>query len=125
MSRQEAVDFISRKVNGQVTNELFSSSSSTGISRSESLSSKITNSVGLDSNSAVMTANTTMPLLNISFVIQEREKLTNWKKRYENQASRNEIQNLALSLCVKKTFRIVSCHTINMTKKDYNRFLNM
>lgn len=87
MTRQEAVELISRKLNGQVTSELLSSSSSVGINRSESVSMKMSSSIGTESNSnSLMTNNAGLPLLNISFVVQEREKLANWKKRYENQA---------------------------------------
>ncbi|CAL8138262.1 unnamed protein product [Orchesella dallaii] len=86
MSRQEAVELISRRVNGCATNEAYSSSTNVGTSRSESLSTKVSSSTGTESNvSSVVANNSTMPLLNISFVVQEREKLANWKKRYENQ----------------------------------------
>ncbi|ODM97010.1 Eukaryotic translation initiation factor 2-alpha kinase 4 [Orchesella cincta] len=87
MSRQEAVELISRRVNGCVTNEAYSSSTNVGTNRSESLSTKVSSSTGTESNvSSVVASNSTMALLNISFVVQEREKLANWKKRYENQA---------------------------------------
>lgn len=108
MSRQEAVEFISRKVYGHVSNELLSSSNCVGISRSESMSMKMSCSIGNDScSSSQLTNNAALPLLNISFVVQEKEKLANWKKRYENQASCKHEHDYEFF------FKVCSCmHTI-------------
>lgn len=110
MSRQDALELISKRVNeanlasdggvGGGGGNSGSSGSSIGINRSDSLISKLGggNSLGIsmmgmgssDSNqsSAATTNSFSQAFFSISFVVQEREKLATWKKRYENQASK-------------------------------------
>lgn len=53
---------------------------------------KMSGSIGTDSASNNLTTNNVAPaLLNVSFAVQEKEKLANWKKRYENQARQKKI----------------------------------
>ncbi|CAG7836539.1 unnamed protein product, partial [Allacma fusca] len=82
--KAEAVDFILR--NRRASNEIIDTLGSAVQTKNDGLGSRV-GGQSVDSNgmSVSQPMSTNTPAVNISFVVQERDKLASWKRRYENQ----------------------------------------
>jgi len=90
-TRQEAIDFVlkHRKPSLDGLGESASVGSTNVLSRTESSGLKLVNS-GAEFNASNATSGASS-IPNIYFVVPEKEKLTNWKRRHESHVSFNQV----------------------------------
>ena len=85
VTKAEAVDFILRSRRAFESTDILGSVKGDS-QRGERVGGQSTDLNGMDKSQPV-SAN--MPPVNISFVLQEKDKLASWKRRYENQVWSN------------------------------------